>query len=136
MRDRIEAVFTSAPFVRDLGIEFLGCGPGWCEARLELLGRHEQQAGFAHAGVQTTLADHTAGAAAMTMVGEDRDVLSVEFKVNMLRPAVGHALRCRAEVLRTGQTLTVVEAWVYATDGEEEKMTLKMTATMITPAKA
>ncbi len=136
MRDRIEAVFTSAPFVRDLGIEFLGCGPGWCEARLELLGRHEQQAGFAHAGVQTTLADHTAGAAAMTMVGEDRDVLSVEFKVNMLRRAVGHALRCRAEVLRTGQTLTVVEAWVYATDGEEEKMTLKMTATMITPAKA
>ena len=65
LRDRIEAVFTSAPFIQDMGIEFTGCGPGWCEAELELLGRHGQQAGFAHAGVQTTLADHTAGAAAM-----------------------------------------------------------------------
>lgn len=65
-RELVEQGFAAASFVGDLGIRPLDCGPGWVEAGLDILPRHAQQNGFIHAGVQATLADHAAGAAAAT----------------------------------------------------------------------
>ena len=56
---------------------------------LEVGGRHLQQDTFIHAGVLATMADHTAGAAAGTLVDIEEIVLTAEFKVSLLRPAVG-----------------------------------------------
>lgn len=69
-----------------------------------------QQDGFFHAGVTSSLADTAAGYAAYTLMERDQRVLTVEFKVNLLRPAAGDRLRAEASVLRSGQRITVVEA--------------------------
>jgi uncharacterized protein (TIGR00369 family) len=126
----IESMFNSAAFVKDIGISFLGCGPGWCESSMTILPRHLQHGGVVHAGVQATIADHTAGAAATTMLAQGQYVLTAEFKINLLRPAVGKTLFCRAQVLKPGKALIIVEAEVIAVSGTTRTLVSKMTATM------
>lgn len=129
-RQLIESVFKSAAFVNDIGISLLGCGPGWCESGMTILPRHLQQGGVVHAGVQATIADHTAGAAATTMLAQGQYVLTAEFKINLLRSAVGETLFCRAQVLKPGKALIIVEAEVFAVSGTTMTLVSKMTATM------
>jgi len=128
--EAIEQGFRNAPFVEHLGITLEGLGSGWCEARLELQPWHLQQTGVAHAGVIATLADHTAGAAATTQLAPGEYVVSAEFKINLLRGARGERLHCRAEVLKPGQTLSVVEAVVFAERSGQREMVAKLNATM------
>ena len=126
----IETGFSAAPFVAHLGIELENLGDGWCEAALRLQDWHLQQTGVAHAGVLATLADHCAGAAATTQLAEGELVVTVEFKINLLRGARGERLHCRAEVLKRGTTLTVVEAQVYAESAGRRDLVAKLNATM------
>ncbi len=78
--------------------------------------RLRQQHGYVHAGVVTTLADHTAGAAASTKVDSGQSVLTADFTVHLLRPASGELLRCRGEVVKAGKRLIVTQADVW--DGD------------------
>ena len=128
--DEIQRIFRAARFVSDLGIELESVGDGECVTTLELENRHLQQDGFVHAGVHATIADHTAGVAAATMLQKAQKVLSVEFKINLLRAAKGERLICRAEVLKPGRQFSVVESEVYCDDGEAERLVSKMTGTM------
>src|SRR5512140_2296089 len=105
-------IFRNAPFAADLGIELVRLAPGECETTLRLAPKHLQQDGFVHAGVQATLADHTGGGAGATLIPEGKIVLSIEFKINLLRPAKGDSLRCRAKVLKAGRQISVVESEV------------------------
>lgn len=121
------------PFLRDLGATLTAVDAGRAESRLDVAPRHGQQDGFVHAGVIATLADHTAGAAAGTHLRLDQGVLSIEFKVNLLRPALGDELRCVATVLRGGRTISVVESEVYAGpagDTAVQKLCAKATVTL------
>ena len=70
-----------------------------------------------HAGVQATMADHTAGGAAATMIEPDHIVLTVEFKINLLRAAKGERLTCHSQVLKPGSRLIVVESEVLCGKG-------------------
>jgi uncharacterized protein (TIGR00369 family) len=126
----IEQGFSHAPFVAHLGVELQGLGPGWCEAKLEIQPWQLQQTGVVHAGVVATIADHCAGAAATTLLPPGEHVVSVEFKINLLRGARGERLHCRAEVLKPGQTLVVVESVVFAERGGKREMVAKLNATM------
>ncbi|MBP6473578.1 MAG: PaaI family thioesterase [Chloroflexi bacterium] len=128
----VAKIFQQAAFVRELGLELVGCGPGWCESRLVVQPRHMQQDDVVHAGVQTTIADHTAGAAAGTIIPPDAYVLSVEFKMNLLRPGVGEILFCRADVLKPGRQFSVVESEVFAIAGNSRKLISKFIGTMVT----
>jgi uncharacterized protein (TIGR00369 family) len=126
----IERGFRDAPFVADVGIVLKDLGPGWCEATLALEPRHMQHHGVVHAGVISTMADHCAGAAATTTLGESEAVMTVEFKINLLRAARGESLRCRAQVLKPGKTFAVVESEVYANAGGKEDLVAKLNATL------
>jgi uncharacterized protein (TIGR00369 family) len=123
-------IFRSAPFVAALGIELESIAAGECVATLELENCHLQQDGFVHAGVQATIADHAAGTAAATLMADEQIVLSVEFKINLLRAARGERLVCRAKVLKPGRRFSVVECEVKCHDGDDERLVSKMTATM------
>jgi len=127
----IEQGFRDAPFVAHIGIELEALGAGWCEARLDVEPWHLQQTGVVHAGVIATLADHCAGAAATTQLAPGEYVVSAEFKINLLRGARGERLHCRAEVLKPGQTLTVVEAVVFGERSGKREMVAKLNATMV-----
>ena len=79
----VEPIFHDAAFIRDLGITLTAAGPGWCETALVVHDRHLQQHGFAHAGVITTLADHTAGGAARASVPPGQDVLTISVEMHL-----------------------------------------------------
>lgn len=111
-RALVERIFQDAQFIRSLGIELTSFGKEWCETKLNVSLVLRQQHGFVHAGVLTTLADHTCGGAAASTVPDDKDVITVENKVSFLRPASGSILICRAEVLKAGKNLIFVEAEV------------------------
>ncbi|HSA91428.1 MAG TPA: PaaI family thioesterase [Terriglobales bacterium] len=127
--DDVRSIFDKADFLRYLGVELVGVGPDWCETSLAVKDHHRQQHGFIHAGVIATMADHTAGGAARAASGE-RDVITIEFKINFLRPAVGERLRCRARVLRAGKSIVVSESEVFAMKDGEEKLVAKATETL------
>jgi uncharacterized protein (TIGR00369 family) len=114
--ERVMGIFERSRFTSTLGLETRRLGEGRCDTELLLRPDHLQQDGVVHAGVQATMADHTAGAAALTMAPEGTTVLTIEFKVNLLRAARGERLRCEARVLRGGRRVSVVEADVHAID--------------------
>lgn len=86
---------------------------GLFESRIVIEERHRQQDGFIHAGVMATMADHTAGYAAFTTVDPGFQILTVEFKINFLKPAFGRTLRCTGRVLRGGSRIIVAESDVF-----------------------
>ena len=130
--DYVRSVFDRAPFIRDLGIELCDLGAGWCETALTIAPRMRQQDGFVHAGVTTTLADHTAGGAAGTLIGPGEIVLTSEYKIHFLRPGRADRLTCRATVLKPGRVMTIVEVEVRALDSLIAKM---MATVAVVPAE-
>lgn len=74
---------------------------------------HRQQDGFIHAGVMATMADHTAGYSAFTIVPDTMQILTIEFKINFLRPAFGDALACHSRVIREGRQIIIAESDVF-----------------------
>lgn len=104
---------------------------GKVEIELAYDERLTQQTGFLHAGVVTAVLDSACGYAAYTLMGPGSEVLSIEFKVNLLAPAVGEKLIARASVVRAGRTITVCRAdgWMVR-DGEEIQVAM-MTGTMM-----
>jgi uncharacterized protein (TIGR00369 family) len=88
-----------------------------------------QQHGFFHAGVLTSLADSACGYAAFTLMPPGNDVLTVEFKINLLKPADTNKVIAVGTVIQAGKTLTVCEGHVYDESGS--KLLARMTATMI-----
>jgi uncharacterized protein (TIGR00369 family) len=127
--ESVREIFYRANFIRDLDIRLDKVSQGVCETSLIVQERLLQQHGFTHGGVIATMADHTAGGAARS-VSDDKDVLTVEFKINYLRPAIGDRLRCTASVLRAGKTVIVAEALVYASNGGKETLVAKLTETL------
>jgi uncharacterized protein (TIGR00369 family) len=88
-----------------------------------------QQHGYFHAGVLTSLADSACGYAALSALPDDYEVLTVEFKINFLKPAKASKLIAVGQVIQSGKTLTVCEGTVY--NETRDKILAKMTATII-----
>ena len=128
--DELQRIFKQAPFVDFIGMELVSLGQGECETRIRVRDHHFQQDRFVHAGVMAAMADHTAGAAAATMVRQDELVLSAEFKINMLRPAQQGELRCRSKVLKPGARLCVVESEVFGVAAGNDVMVAKAIVTI------
>jgi uncharacterized protein (TIGR00369 family) len=125
----VERIFQDAQCIRSLGIELTSCGKGWCETRMNGSASMRQKNGFIHAGALMALADHTCGGAAASTVPEGRDVVTVETKVSF-RPVSGPTLICRAEVLRAGRNLVLVEAEVMVEGGEDRVIVAKASSTL------
>lgn len=129
-REVVEHGFREAAFLADLGITLVDFGPGWCESTLRIEPRHLQHTGIIHAGVQSTIADHTAGAAAMSVTPAHEFILTVEFKIHLLRAGRGDFLFCRAQVLKPGKAFHVVESEVFALADAKKTLVSKLTGTM------
>jgi uncharacterized protein (TIGR00369 family) len=89
-----------------------------------------------HAGLIATLADHTAGYASYTLVPSDRRILTIEYKINFLKPAAGDFIECRAQVLKPGRQILVAESEVFAISGKTEYLAAKALLTMAAVPKA
>lgn len=126
---RIKDSFEKQEFMRTLGARLESVEPGRvvisCSDRTGLT----QQHGYYHAGVLTSIADSACGYAALTSMPDNADVLSVEFKINLLRPCDVGSIRAVGSVLKNGRTLVVCEGVV--TDPEGNSIFAKILATMI-----
>ena len=119
---RVRDSFAAQPFMATLGARLTDLQPGSCQIALAFDPRLTQQHGFLHAGVVSTLADNAAGYAAFSLMPAQAQVLTTEFKINLLNPARGQAFLGRAQALKAGRTLTVCESSVYAVDGGTETL--------------
>ena len=129
---RCRESFARQAFVLHLGGTIESVAAGRVSLRLPFGPELAQQHGFFHAGALTTLADTAAGYAAFTLMPEGSAVLTVEFKMNLLRPGRGAAAIARAEVLKPGRTLMAVRADVFcARQGGTEELAATMLATMM-----
>jgi uncharacterized protein (TIGR00369 family) len=127
---RVGKIFNQAPFITELGVQVVSLGAGHVVTELAVAKKHEQQNGFVHAGVLATIADHTAGGAASTLIFADKIILTAEFKINLLRPAKGERVRCEAFVLKNGKTLIVADSYVYTLAGARKKLVARATVTL------
>jgi len=111
------SVFAAQPFSRHIGAELVALAPGSAEIALALAPHHLQQHGAAHGGVVSYLADNALTFAGGSVLG---DSLTLEFKINYLRPARGEQLVARASVTGSGRSQAVCRCEVVAiADGEE-----------------
>jgi len=127
----VAANFARQPAMALIGAELTVLEPGRVEVAFPFKLELTQQDGFIHAGIITTAADSACGYAALSSMPAGSDVLSVEFKLNLLRPAAGERFVARAQVLKPGKTLTAVRADVFALMGVQERLIAAMQATMI-----
>lgn len=128
---KVRENFAQQQFMQTLGAEMTLVEQGKVEIQFAYRPDLTQQHKFVHAGAITTILDSACGYAALSVAPEGRDVLSVEFKVNLLAPAVGETFIARAEVKRAGKTLTVCSADAFARQGAREKLVATMLATII-----
>ena len=105
--------------------------PGEVTINLPFHEKLTQQDGFLHAGIVTTIVDSACGYAAFTLMPLGSRVLSVEFKVNLMSPAVGERFVAIGKVIKTGRTISVCSGEVFAVQCEESKLVALMQATMI-----
>jgi uncharacterized protein (TIGR00369 family) len=117
----IEQSFAKQTVMSLIGGELTRVEPGVVEITLAYRSDLTQQHGYVHAGIITTIADSACGYAAYTLMPPNSDVLAVEFKVNLMRPAKGETFVARAEVIKSGRTLTVVRADVHALTGNDQR---------------
>ena len=129
--------FAQQTIMGTFGGELVALGPGACVIEMPFNPSLTQQNGYLHAGVAATLADNAGGYAAHSLSAREDDILAVEFKINLLSPAVGEQMRAVGRCLRNGRSLSVNEVEVYALTGGEAKLIAKMQQTTIrVPAKA
>jgi uncharacterized protein (TIGR00369 family) len=114
-RERIEFLTEDyrRGFIKHCGLEAVRVKRGLFESHVLIGTHHRTQDNFIHAGLMATMADHTAGYAAFTMVSEEFRILTIEFKINFLKPAFGDALRCRSRVMSKGRQIIVATSKLY-----------------------
>ena len=130
--EEIKQSFAKQTIMELIGAELTRVEPGIVEITLPYRSDLIQQHGYLHAGIVTTIADSACGYAAYSLMSPNSEVLSVEFKVNLLRPAKGEMFLASAEVVKSGKTLTVVRADVFGFDEAGQRALIAtMLGTMI-----
>src|SRR6187431_1662129 len=133
--DEIKQSFAKQTIMGLIGAELTRVESGIIEITLPYRADLAQQHGYVHAGIVTTIADSACGYAAYSLMPPNSEVLSVEFKVNLLRPAKGETFKAVAEVVKAGKTLTVVRADVFGVDRDQRELVATMLGTMICLSK-
>jgi uncharacterized protein (TIGR00369 family) len=113
-------VLAQQPFSVLIGAELHALSPGVVELHLPVTDKVKQQHGFAHGGVLSYLADNAltyAGGTAMRV-----PVVTSEFKINYVRPAIGERLIARAKAVHTGKTQAICTCEIFTLDAGREKL--------------
>ena len=132
--NRVRQSFARQRAMETIGARLVHVAPGEVDIELPFRDDLTQQDGFLHAGIVSTILDSACGYAAYTLMPQGAGVLSIEFKVNLLAPAVGERVIARGRVVRAGRTISVSKADAFALRGGEERHVSTMTATLMAVA--
>lgn len=129
---RVRGSFARQPFMGFLGATLEAVAPGVCEIHLVPRQELTQQHGFVHGGVLASLVDTAAGYAAFSLMPADAAPLTVEYKLNILRPGGGERLVTRAHVIKPGRSLSVVQADCFNLREGREQICVTSIQTLMT----
>jgi uncharacterized protein (TIGR00369 family) len=130
-REIATETFARQRAMRTLGISMARLEPGEVDLAMAYSPDFTQQNGFVHAGIITAGLDTACGIAAFTLMPAGSEILTVEFKTNLLAPAIGTRFLFRAAVIKPGRTLTICEARAYAERDGAEHLVATMTGTLM-----
>ena len=127
---RVRESFARQKLMQTIGATLASVSPGVITIELPYRDDLTQQHGYLHAGIITAVVDSACGYAALTMTPAGAEVLSVEFKINLLSPAKGESFLARGKVIKAGRTLFVCEGEALSFALGQEKKIAHMLATM------
>lgn len=130
-KERVEKSYARQTAMKGIGAELTEVREGAVTIELPFRSDLTQQHGFIHAGIVTMIVDTACGYAAFSLMPPTAAVLTVEYKVNFISPAIGEKLIARGRVLKPGRTLMVCHGEVHALTAGKEKLVATMLATMI-----
>lgn len=128
---RVAESFAKQAAMALIGAELARVEPGRVELGLPHRAELTQQHGYLHGGVVVMIADSASGYAAMTLVEREASVLSVQHNTHFLAPAQGERYEAHGHVVKSGRTLIVAEAEVYAIREGHRHLCAKMTQTVM-----
>jgi uncharacterized protein (TIGR00369 family) len=131
---KVRASFARQAFMTHLGARLVTVEAGHVEIEVDYRKELTQQHEYIHAGVTGSIVDTACGYAAYTLQPPETTVLTVEYKLNLLRPAVGEKLLASARVLRAGKSITVCQGEVFAIQGGQRTLCAATLATIMTLA--
>ena len=129
--EKVRNSFAQQKFMETLGATLAKVAPGSVEIRLPYQPRLTQQHQFLHAGVVAAVLDTACGYAAFTLMPPQAEVLTIEYKIDLLAPARGGELLARAQVLKPGKTIVVCTGEAMMRQGDGQKVVAHMTGTMM-----
>ena len=129
---RIRGSFACQAFMTTLGATLGRVEPGAVDIQMVIRPELTQQHGFVHAGAVAAIGDSACGYAALSLMPADTGVLAVEYKINLMAPAVGEILIARGRVVRSGRTLSVCQAEMVAVAAGTERTVALLVSTVMT----
>lgn len=135
MRERIANSFNSQGLMATLGAQIVSISEGEVQIALPFSAGLSQQHGYLHAGAITSILDSACGYAALTKAPAEHEVLTAEFKINFMRPAIGERFLAIGRVMNAGKLLTVCTGEVHAFSGADSKVIAVMQATIVNVLK-
>lgn len=128
---RVRRSFARQGMMAAIGATLGSVSPGRVTIMLRPGAANAQQNGFVHAGAVSAIANSAVGYAALTLMPPGRNVLTTEFKINLLAPATGDRLVAEGRIVKAGRTLTIGQAEVFAETGDDRTLVALLTATLI-----
>lgn len=131
IQERIARSFQSQGLMATLGAQLVAVADGEVQIALPFSRHLSQQHGYLHAGAITSILDSACGYAALTRAPAGHEVVTAEFKINLLRPALGERFLAIGRVQSAGRTLTVCTGEARAFVGTASKVVALMQATIV-----
>lgn len=132
LHERIANSFNRQGLMTTLGAELISVADGEVHIALPYSGQLSQQHGYIHAGAITSIVDNACGYAALTKAPPGAEVVTAEFKVNFVRPAIGERFVAIGKIQSSGKLLTVCTGEVHAFSDSGSKLVAIMQATIVT----
>ena len=136
-QERIVSSFNAQALMATIGARLALVTDGEVHIALPFSRQLSQQQGYVHAGAITSVLDTACGYAALTKAPPEFEVVTAEFKINFLRPALGDLFLAVGTVVNPGRLLTVCtgEVRAFSGTGSEYKVIAVMQATIVNVAK-
>ncbi|MBL4784462.1 MAG: PaaI family thioesterase [Cohaesibacteraceae bacterium] len=113
-KTRVSNDFSRQGLMQTLGAKIVSIDPGKVSISMEIHDGLTQQHGYFHAGATSAIADSAAGYAAFTLFEVGAQVMTTEYKLNLLNPASGPKLIARGEIIKSGRTLSIARSDVFS----------------------
>ena len=128
---RVRQSFEAQTVMQTINANLSEVAPGRVVIELPYQSGLTQQHDFIHAGISSTIMDSACGYAAFSLMPAEAEVLTIEFKINLLAPASGEHFRAVGTVRKPGRQVFVSESELFAQTGDSEKLVASMTGTLM-----